>query len=137
MGALNLTLYRAADDDYVDTQYSFARERDAAEAYRDNPGFGGSTLYVAAVVCDDDQVVDLRPLDRNGLLLALGLDHDPGAVTEAELLTRGEYLRCTEHLRSQGYVWAIIADSYPEGAETWVWLGTSCDDEPTLTAVSE
>ena len=50
-----MRLYRAADTDYVPTDScSFAESLEAAEHYRDNPGYGGSTLWVAEVDVDDD-----------------------------------------------------------------------------------
>jgi hypothetical protein len=39
--------YRAADDDYVQQGVAFAESPAAAELYRDNPGFGGASLWRA------------------------------------------------------------------------------------------
>lgn len=56
-----VTLYRAANDDFVRAGVSFADSRETAEAYLDNPGFGGTALYRTRVTVDDagDQIVDL------------------------------------------------------------------------------
>lgn len=42
-----MRLFRSADDDYVDTGYSFATSLEAAEAYCKNPGFGGQRIFFA------------------------------------------------------------------------------------------
>jgi len=74
-------LWRAANDDYVDTGYSFAEKRSIAEAYLDNPGFGGANIYRTKIEVDDDVVLDLT--EKSTLNLTQRHAGKPGAVERA------------------------------------------------------
>lgn len=128
------TLWRAAQDDYVDTGYSFAESRQTAEAYLDNPGFGGARIYIATIETEDDQVIDLTDKDTGDVADMLDVQH-PGAIGLDEWLPRSP--RVLDSLRERGYLWARVAESYPAESTTWIWLGTGADDEPELAEVSE
>jgi hypothetical protein len=126
------TLYRAADDDYLSDCASFAADREDAEAYLDNPGFGGSTLLKTTVEVDDDAVLDIRSsrddAQVQSLLDAIDSYRDPCGASVDSLLGEPSVV---EALVARGYHWVRLTDSYPEGAETWTWLGAG--DEPELT----
>lgn len=120
-----MRLWRAAEDDYIGDSASFSEEREAAEAYRNNPGFGGSTLYYADV--------DAEPLDLTGddamdvLMETIGSDHDYGAIGVDELVPR-----IADKLADAGIEWVRVRESYPEDTITWIYVGGACGDEPEL-----
>jgi len=125
-----VTLWRAAADDYVPDAASFARRRADAEAYLDNPRFGGATLYRAKVRTSEDAVLNLYDERDPVTLLAdrFGLQH-PGAIGVDEWVPRDTRLQ--DALREAGYDWVIVRESFPEGAETWLWIGPF-EREPKL-----
>jgi len=129
-----MRLYRAAKDDYVYTGYSFATEREVAEAYLDNPGFGGPTLFRADVHPSDGQLLDLTDPDLTVRRVArfLGFE-DPGAIGIDEWIPRDPDV--LDAIRAKGYLWAIVAESFPSDTTTWIWCGTSDDDEPVLRKI--
>jgi hypothetical protein len=126
------TLWRAAQDDYIDTGYSFATTRANSEVYLDNPGFGGATIYRAKISVSEKQVVDLQGLTVRELAKSMGFN-DPGAIDIDEWLPRTP--DAITELRSQGFLWAMVEESFPENSTTWIWLGSGLDDEPELEAV--
>lgn len=126
------TLWRAADDDYVSQGYSFAESRDIAELYLDNPGFGGDKLWKSVVQFRRSQAIDLT--DASVSEVAARLDeNDPGAIGLEEWLPM--FPDVLQKLREEGFLWALVAESYPEASTTWLWLGTSDDAEPELRPV--
>jgi len=121
-----MILWRAADDDYIRDSASFAEDRDAAELYLDNPGFGGDTLYYAEV--EIDEYLDLTGEDAMEVLQArLGSDHDFGAIGIDELVPR-----IALRLRDAGVQWIKVNESYPQDSTTWIYVGGSLGDEPEL-----
>jgi hypothetical protein len=124
------TLYRAADEDLIVDVASFAAAREDAEAYLDDPGFGGSTLYRAEVTYSEDQVLDVRSGrdDRQCervLAAAAAQTGSPGQSVDSLLAEP----RIVDALTARGYRWVRLTDSYPAGAETWTWLGVGDDPE--------
>ena len=135
--ARRMKLWRAAQDDIIIDLACFAVDRSDAEAYLDNPGFGGPNLYYAYVT--PKKVLDLfeerRPMPV--LLEAAGLDpeaDDPGGVDVDEYVHRN---RMADRLIKEGYTWVRLRDSYPAGAETWTWLGSSREEEPEMIEVEQ
>jgi hypothetical protein len=126
---LKKTLWRAANDDYVDTGYSFAEKRSIAEAYLDNPGFGGANIYRAKIEVDDELVLDLTEKSVGQVAKMLGVQH-PGAIGLDEWLPRSP--RVLDALREAGSLWVLVAESFPIETTTWIWIGTGADDEPEL-----
>ena len=128
MATTTRTLWRAADDDLIVGSASFAAEREDAEAYLRNPGFGGRSLYRAIVEIDDAQVLDLYdlrdPIAR--ICEVTGLSH-PGAIGADEWVPRISY-----DLRAAGYEWVRVRESYPENSETWTFVG---EDDPDMEQV--
>lgn len=124
-------LYRAADDDYISDTASFAVDKETARAYLDNPGFGGKNLYKTDVDIDPDDVLDIRDDLQEAQLARLveesGMAH-PGASTADREITQPEVY---ESLRRKGYKWVRLNDTYPEGAETWTYIGGP-EHEPLL-----
>ena len=83
---------------------------------------------------DDSQVLDIRS-DRDdeqvaAILDAIGIDREPCGATVDAILAEP---RTIEALVARGYRWVRLTDSYPEGCETWTWLGAG--DEPELMEV--
>jgi hypothetical protein len=124
------TLWRAAKDDYIDTGYSFAEDEETASAYLDNPGFGGTTLWKARIRFSEDEVLDLTGHTLEQARRLAGVPSSRGAIEIDEWLPREPGVQAA--FREQGYLWALVTESYPEGTTTWIWLGTSDDDEPEL-----
>jgi hypothetical protein len=122
------TLYRAAKDDYVSQGISFAESRETAELYLDNPGFGGATVYTCDIDPADDAVLDLSGLSTSEAAELIGLS-DPGAIGVDEWIPR--IVHRLEERVSAGLQWVRVAESYPRGTVTWIWVGESCD-EPEL-----
>ncbi len=133
MALVTKRLWRAAQDDYVDTGYSFAESKTIAREYLDNPGFGGATIFRAVVEFDEEQVLDLRGVSLTKARRMVDVPSASGAIGVDEWLPRES--RVQEAFRDQGFLWALVDESFPEGTTTWIWLGTSSDDEPELEAV--
>lgn len=129
---MKITLYRAAKDDYVDTGYSFATEKSIAEAYLDNPGFGGSNLYRTKISATDEQIIDLTDASTEELAERFDVS-DPGAIGVDEWLPRDPELLAA--IRADGFLWAIVHESFPEETNTWIWCGTFEDGEPQLKQI--
>lgn len=128
------TLWRAANDDYIPDAAAFATDREDAEAYFDDPGYGGSILWKAHVVFNEDEVLNLY--DESDPVTELsdkyGLPH-PGAIGVEEWIPSDPELQTAIH--EDGFDWVVVRDSFPEGAETWLWIG-DFDDEPQLKKVA-
>jgi hypothetical protein len=121
-----MILWRAANDDHISDSCSFAEERESAEAYLDNPGFGGDTLYSADVEIDD--YLDLTGDDAmERLLKAIGSDRDFGAIGIDELVPR-----VAGKLADAGVQWVKVVESFPADTITWIYVGGVFGDEPEL-----
>lgn len=146
---MKVTLWRATDrvDSYASGS-AFAADEEDAEAYLDNPGFGGATLLAVEVEFDPSRVLTLVGGSRDGI--PYGQEARNAWRTLAEALGRAnkndeyenkEAVRTLiEHaegyihhvidsrknrdaLNKNGYDWIVYQDSYPDGAVTWVYLG--------------
>ncbi len=126
-------LWRAAKDDYVDTGYSFAEDEETACAYLDNPGFGGAAIWKTRVKYAEDQVLDLTECTLEQARRKADVPSSRGAIGIDEWLPREPGVQ--QAFREQGYLWALVAESFPEDTTTWIWLGTFDDDEPELEEV--
>lgn len=123
------TIYRAADSDDIRVGYSFSEVRETAEAYRHNPGFGGSTMWQAEVELTD--VLDLTDADDvwQALSDAAGETispdrhqyHLPRALTADDSVC--------DLLAAAGYRWVRFVDDFPEGAVTIVPVSSEAADE--------
>lgn len=128
-----MRLWRAMwRDGYTGQWSAWAADRKTAEAYLDNPGYGGDTLYVAEVDVEDARVLDLTgsyEIQR----LANALYDDEEERWQALQRWSGQGLsyayevwenntEAAERL-AERYDWVIYLDDYPSGAITWVYLG--------------
>jgi hypothetical protein len=127
---LMVRLYRAAGDDYVSQGFSFAECAKAAEAYLDNPGFGGRGLYTCEIDVSPESVFDATGMDVGELAAELGLGH-PGAIGVDEWVPRTQ--RALDALEARGVRWVVVTESYPVGTRTWIYVS---GDEPVLEAAS-
>jgi hypothetical protein len=124
-----ITLYRAASDDTIVGCASFAKDIAVAREYLDNPGFGGAKLWKAEVEIDPATALDLYDehdpmqviMDRTGL-------NHPGAIGVDEWVPRISY-----QLRDAGVEWVRVRESYPQDAETWIFVGS---DDPMMEEVA-
>ena len=116
----SVRLFRAAADDFVRVGTSFAENRSVADAYTNNPGFGGPNVYIGDVVTgkvldltkESDQWAGLSKATGEAIDQARSQFHFARALTENdELLTK---------LAGKGYSWVRFVDDFPEGAVTWV-----------------
>ena len=108
---------------------AFAESPATAELYRDNPGFGGASLWRAERQ-EETEALDLRGLDVGEAAELLGQPH-PGAIDVDEWLPRT--MDALDAVRERGCLWALVDESYPAGTTTWIWCGHVLDPEPELT----
>lgn len=118
-------LYRATNG-YTGARSCWSPERDTAEAYRSNQGFGGADI----VTCEaDGTVLDVRSgtgVDYVALAEALG--YEDAQETAREWLDNGwrypweESRKVSARLDASGYAWLVYNDDYPELATTWCKL---------------
>lgn len=129
-----MRLWRAMDKGGYTGQWScWSERREDAEAYLNNPGYGGDTLHAVEVDLTDARVLDLT--GSNELrLLARALYDDEEERYEALQRWSGQGLSYAyevweenseaARLLEDRYDWAVYLDDYPDGAATWVYLGT-------------
>lgn len=116
----------------------FSPEREVAEAYTDDPGFGGSKIVAIEVDVDRDAVLGL--LDGRSLVAgrqardawerlaeALGVEEDDVRElrADAENLIHNAVNspRNRRKLFTAGFEWVVYEDTFPAGAVTWTYLG--------------
>lgn len=117
-----MILYRAANNEFITGPTSFASLMSSAIAYMDNPGFGGNKLYELVVDIDPSTVLDIRDDSQDAQVMALidASGISMGATT-ADFLAVQE--RVADSLLVKGYNWIRLIDTFPEGSETWVFIG--------------
>jgi len=125
-------LWRATRDGatHLRQHESAAADPETAEAYQDDPGFGGPCLYRVEIAAPA-HILDLRGerLDIEAALDAAGIgDEDErdriqsqGYASVGVLLAAERAVR--EALAAE-YDWIRYTDDFPTGAETWWYLGT-------------
>jgi hypothetical protein len=124
-GDTTFRLYRAANDEDVNTDSTaFAEERESAETYFDNPGYGGENLYRADVEVDPDRVLDMTTHSDPVAALAdwLGVGN-PGAIGVDEWVPQ-----IADKLLAAGIHWVRVPESNPPDTMTWVHIGGGADD---------
>ena len=120
-------LYRACDG-YDGSWSCWTPERTTVEAYRDNPGYGGSEIAQTEAT---GRVLDIRGSDgRQQLADALADALDMAADDLAREWQAAGFGWCYEvwenskvvrTVLSEQYDWVChTEETYPEGAETWV-----------------
>ena len=116
----NTTLYRAADDDYVQIGTSFSPDRETAEEYQKNPGFGGSNLYrtfievkkVLNLINSNDPWVDLSEV------VGFEIDSSKYGYHFQRVLATDEDI--CEKVALAGYDWVAMTEDFPEGSVTYI-----------------
>ena len=142
IAAGGVRLYRAADpgEDAFQGISSWSPDRTVAEAYLDNPGFGGPQLYRSAQPVDSAAAFDCRGRE-NQLHLAqlVRPDADPDEVVDEWGRQTGwletglsELTAVRAALERHGFHWAIVQDSFPAGAETWTHISPEWVDAVPL-----
>ena len=148
------TLWRAASTKETGRGACFAALRQDAEAYLDNPGFGGENLY--SVDVNPEYVLYLDDIRDIGEYLfteeeildqacELGLDHGEELSDFFKRISINQLIedsgKCYIHdymddpeIRNrlaEDYNWVVYEDSYPAQCETWMLL----DGDLELTEV--
>lgn len=125
-------LFRAAKSADAARGAHFSPQRETAESYQDNPGFGGSKLHAFDI--DPDHVLDLSKMGsgrRAFQELASELEYeDPQEQAE---IWRSAGLTHVFHVMENDsdarkkaeklYDWVSYEDDFPAGATTWRYLG--------------
>lgn len=130
---MTTTIYRAANHAEVRVGYSFSEDREVAEAYLRNPGFGGETLYAAVVELAD--VLDLTDAEDEWTALS---DASGIAVEAAQYQHHFARVLATSDeicaaLAAAGYHWVRISEDYPAGAVTIIPVSEDAADEADST----
>jgi hypothetical protein len=124
-------LWRATDrdDPVLGQDTAWAEDRGCAEAYLDNPGFGGNSLWQAEVEVDPGSVLDLTDDPWRGLARAVWRDGEwrgtRGGRHPGNLRDLADDLGSSYGFVHDAweYRWIRFRDDFPRGCITWVWLG--------------
>lgn len=138
---MRVTLYKATDrTDSFGSGAAFAADEEDAEAYLDNPGYGGSDLIEVEIEINSDEVLSLVDGRRGGapygrkardawerLGDALNLDEEELVELKEDNQKLIEQAIDRKMIRSQladaGYLWVVYEDTFPNGAVTWIYVG--------------
>lgn len=127
-----MILYRATDTGYTGHGSCWTPDRDCAEAYRGNPGYGGDETITREieVARRDDGVLDVSDESTATWQRLAELAEREWTGNVAETFGGLSYAHAivedrigTRRLAEAGYRWVIFTDSYPEHCETWMYLG--------------
>ncbi|GIV52035.1 MAG: hypothetical protein KatS3mg038_2556 [Candidatus Kapaibacterium sp.] len=150
-----MLLWRAAHNSRIFRGACFAARREDAEAYQDNPGFGGPRLFVLEVEPRD--VLDCtgpEALRRLATAYVRAADEDVRDELRSLCWDRAEYLGREPDERdmvdelvdrwagdmvfhvlededgvldvlARQFNWIVYEDDYPEGCITWLYTGRS------------
>ena len=120
-----MTVYRACDEGYAGPEACYAESREAAEAYLDNPGFGGRHLWEVHLA-EGTKILDLTDRDwKSDLSEQLGMrdewgypDRDPwfGFAHAGE--ARENILDLDDELVELGFTHIRYVDDYPADCVT-------------------
>jgi hypothetical protein len=138
---MRVTLYKATDrTDSFGSGAAFAADEEDAEAYLDNPGYGGAELIEVEIETIPDEVLSLVNGRRNGAphgrkardaweRLGDALNLDDEALTELEednqkLIEQAiDQKKIRSQLADAGYLWVVYEDTFPDSAVTWIYVG--------------
>lgn len=115
----------------------FSTDEETAEAYTDNPGYGGSEIIQVDVEVDPDTVLSL--LDGRSLSsgrqardawsrLAEAVDQDEDELrADSEQVIHAAIDRASirKRLANAGFEWVVYEDTFPPEAITWTYLGAA------------
>ncbi|MCL5942742.1 MAG: hypothetical protein M1325_04370 [Actinobacteria bacterium] len=125
-----MRLYRATDADETGLHWgqSWTPEKETAQAYTDNPGFGGP--HIRSLDVDTTNSLDLRSADGVDFKrLAEALGYEDADETAREWRSSSwrypweESATIQRQLRESGYDWIVYLDDYPDGATTYMYIG--------------
>lgn len=142
-----MKLYRASDSPLASPFSSFSPDIETAISYTDNRGFGGSKIYAYEVHPEKAlELYDGRHTDSRKALDKLAQVIAPLRAPKRQweegdwdwrdlsdewggsyghlifhILERDRHIN--RDLRELGYDWISHVDDFPDGAETWRWLG--------------
>lgn len=136
-GHHEITLYRATDRPDIGEGAAFAADESDAEAYLDNPGYGGGQLRSHTTTVDPDTVLSfvkgrrdgvphglMKPRPFDDLAEVLEKDVDDLKMDYENSIERAiDSPKIRAQLRKQGYEWAVYEDTFPEQTTAWVYLG--------------
>jgi|WetSurMetagenome_2_1015567.scaffolds.fasta_scaffold443398_1 hypothetical protein len=123
-----MRIYRAgnAGEIGIKAWASYTPDRETAEAYRDNPGFGGDTIR-ELVVSDDLSILDADTTTAHGMALfaaEIGLsddDADRWWMSGYRYPWEDDWRRVRAAIVATGYDAVRYVDDYPEGATTIIF----------------
>lgn len=126
-----MRLWRAAGS-YCGRWSCWAAARTDAEAYLDNPGYGGGRLWTCEV--EPEYVLDLTGRYPPWRVLAAAVmpDDDEDDRIDASddwRMTQGSIYGVLENISAvrreveAHYDWVVYDDDYPDGCQTWVYTG--------------
>lgn len=103
---------------------AWSPEKETAEAYQDNPGFGGPNLRAAKVDAGDRLKVSLNKHGFRKLAEELGYDNPEEAGNkwwDANVrYPWEEFGEVAKRIEKSDYKWIEYEDDFPDGATTWV-----------------
>jgi hypothetical protein len=134
-----MILYRATNrpESYA-AGSCFSPDEETAEAYLDNPGFGGAEVIAVEVDPEKEAVLSLVDGRRGGypygrqaryawnvLAEAIGEDEVEFLKENAQSLIHNaiDSAKIVGRLREANFEWVVYEDTFPAGAVTWVYLG--------------
>ena len=121
------SLYRACDG-YTSQWSCWTPDADTADAYRDNPGYGGQQIVETEA---DGRILDIRGDDARSQLADAIAEHLDADADDLAREWQGsgygwgyevwENSRAVREALAEHYDWIChTEETYPEGAETWV-----------------
>lgn len=129
-----MMLYRAANDSYTNSDTTaFATDRTSAEAYLDNPGFGGAKVYAIDAEIDESTVLDTTTGDALPEWLVEVLPNSWDCLGAAI----GMLGRVSSALAENGIKWVRLVDSFPAGSITMLLIGSDDTIEELLAECAQ
>lgn len=123
------TIYRAADDDSATMDTSFAERLEDAQAYLNNPGFGGAQVWRFEVEIEDENLLDFTVDERAAWrriaqVLGKSIEQvEDGGQGIVHPFFDNATMDELESLAEAGIMWVRYEDSYPAGCITMRYIG--------------
>lgn len=117
-------LYRATNDKKYTGQWScWTPDRKCAEAYRDNPGFGGENIISAEATGKIMWLDESNPYKELAEYLGIADWQELRGYADFVYQVWENSPEVREQIIALGYSWIVYEDDYPQGCMTWVYLG--------------